>query len=137
MSRLSCLDTRYHPRTCACIFVTWPYSGERRTLEGHAHWVNHIALSTDHVMRNAPPNAKEKALTPKQRSQSHHMSMSWITTHDSLNYFETIRIAAFVFSYHLYLSLFAYVCICVYIYIYAHTHTCAYNTSTHDYGCCC
>jgi len=38
-----------------------------RTLEGHAHWVNHIALSTDHVMRNAPPNAKEAALTPRER----------------------------------------------------------------------
>mmetsp|Transcript_40541 Transcript_40541/g.82878 ORF Transcript_40541/g.82878 Transcript_40541/m.82878 type:complete len:477 (-) Transcript_40541:214-1644(-) len=38
-----------------------------RSLEGHAHWVNHIALSTDHVMRNAPPNAKAAALTPQQR----------------------------------------------------------------------
>jgi ribosome assembly protein 4 len=38
-----------------------------RSLDGHAHWVNHIALNSDHVQRNAPANAKEAALTPQQR----------------------------------------------------------------------
>lgn len=38
-----------------------------RSLDGHAHWVNHIALNSDHVQRNAPANAKEAALSPKQR----------------------------------------------------------------------
>mmetsp|Transcript_40581 Transcript_40581/g.95305 ORF Transcript_40581/g.95305 Transcript_40581/m.95305 type:complete len:479 (+) Transcript_40581:44-1480(+) len=41
-----------------------------RSLEGHAHWVNHVALSTDHAMRNAPPNAKERLLSPQQRYET-------------------------------------------------------------------
>ena len=38
-----------------------------RSLDGHAHWVNHLALSTDAAMRNAPPNARQAALSPQQR----------------------------------------------------------------------
>ena len=30
-----------------------------RTLNVHGHWVNHLSLSTDHVLRNAPPTAED------------------------------------------------------------------------------
>ena len=38
-----------------------------RCLDMHGHWVNSIALSSDHVMRNSPPNESEAQLSPAQR----------------------------------------------------------------------
>jgi hypothetical protein len=30
-----------------------------RSLDMHGHWVNSIAMSSDHVMRNSPPTESE------------------------------------------------------------------------------
>jgi hypothetical protein len=38
-----------------------------RSLDMHGHWINSIALSSDHVMRNSPPNEAEAKLSPAQR----------------------------------------------------------------------
>jgi ribosome assembly protein 4 len=38
-----------------------------RSLDMHGHWINSIALSSDHVMRNSPPTESEAKLTPAQR----------------------------------------------------------------------
>lgn len=38
-----------------------------RSLDGHAHWVNTLSLSTDHVLRNSPPTAVEASKTPQER----------------------------------------------------------------------
>jgi len=38
-----------------------------RSLDMHGHWINSIALSSDHVMRNSPATEREAQLTPAQR----------------------------------------------------------------------
>jgi WD40 repeat protein len=38
-----------------------------RSLDMHGHWINSIALSSDHVMRNSPPTESEAKLSPAQR----------------------------------------------------------------------
>ena len=38
-----------------------------RSLDMHGHWINSIALSSDHVMRNSPPTESERMLSPGQR----------------------------------------------------------------------
>ena len=38
-----------------------------RSLDMHGHWVNSIAMSSDHVMRNSPPTESEARLSPAQR----------------------------------------------------------------------
>ena len=46
---------------CTCVVVRCDQGVLCRTLQGHAHWVNTLALSTDYVMRTGafdPANAK-------------------------------------------------------------------------------
>lgn len=37
-----------------------------RTLEGHGHWVNQLALNTDYVMRTGPYEPAEATLVHKE-----------------------------------------------------------------------
>ena len=59
---------------CLCLCLTstsqvWdPETGIMvRSLDMHGHWINSIALSSDHVMRNSPATEREAQLTPAQR----------------------------------------------------------------------
>ena len=54
---------------CANVFL-WKQGVQCRTLQGHAHWVNTLALSTDYVLRTGAFEPATATVNPQDLTGS-------------------------------------------------------------------